>query len=116
MSDKINFAELALLEDELYDVQKAAGQEKELTGLKKLIDRYFIWQEERQLHQVDKKRYLLLSVFLGWMGIHRFYERRWMLGIFYLSLCWTGFPIALAFVDILIAIPKQADENGCISI
>lgn len=42
------------------------------------------WKENRPRHKVDKWIYVLLTVFLGWCGAHRFLEHRRKLGIFYL--------------------------------
>lgn len=97
-------------------MEKQYGIEKPKKFWVCLIDRYFEWRENRQKHQVNRRVYLLLTIFLGWAGIHRFYEKRWILGLFYLALCWSGFPIALAAVDLMIALPMQADESGRIFI
>lgn len=114
--ERLNFADLAILEDELHEAEKNAGQERALTWWQKLGDRYFYWQEHRERHLVKRKTYLILTVLLGWAGIHRFYERRWKMGIVYLALCWTGFPVAMAVVDFLIALPMKADDEGLILI
>lgn len=114
--ERINFAKLALLEDELHDTEKQLGVEEPLKLWQKLGDRYFESRENRQKHSVNRRTYILLTLLLGWAGIHRFYEKRWILGIFYLALCWSGFPIALALVDLMIALPMKADENGYIMI
>lgn len=114
--ERMNFADLAKLEDELHEAEKAVGLEKPLTWWQKLGDWYFHWEACRERHVVKKKIYLILTLLLGWAGIHRFYEKRWKLGMFYLALFWTGFPVALAAVDFLIALPMKADENGKILI
>lgn len=114
--ERMNFSDLAILEDELHEAEKAAGQEKPLTWWQKLGDKYFYWQDHREKHLVNRKVYLILTILLGWAGIHRFYEKRWKLGLFYLALCWTGFPIALAVVDFMIALPMKADDQGLILI
>lgn len=115
-AERVDFAKMALLEDELHEVEAQYGKEEKLKLWQRIGDWYFDWKENRQKHQVNRKKYLLLTVFLGWAGIHRFYEKRWMLGIFYLALSWSGFPIALAMVDFMIALPMKPDENGCIII
>lgn len=115
-SERVDFTKLALLEDELHEVETQYGVEKPLKNWQRLGDWYFQWREERERHQVNRKVYLLLTLFLGWAGIHRFYEKRWILGIFYLALSWSGFPIALAFVDLMIALPMKADGDGRILI
>lgn len=116
VKERVDFAKMALMEDELHEVEEQYGVEKPLKLWQRLGDRYFEWRENRQLHEVNRRNYILLTIFLGWAGIHRFYEKRWMLGIFYLALCWSGFPIALAIVDLMIALPMKADESGCILI
>lgn len=114
--DAVNLADLALAEDELQRVKEEAGIAEEGPWWKRIIDRYYKWKDERPLHLVKKKVYLLLNILLGWCGIHRFYERRWFLGIFYLALCWTGLPAILCVTDFLIALPMKADANGMILI
>ncbi len=114
--ERMNFAELAKLEDELHEAERAAGKEVPLTWWQKLGDRYFYWQDHRERHLVNRRTYLILTLLLGWAGIHRFYEKRWKLGIFYLVVCWTGFSMALAVVDFMIALPMKTDEDGRILI
>lgn len=115
-TERVDFAKMALLEDELHAVEEQYGKEEKLKLWQRIGDWYFDWRENRELHKVKRKVYVLLTVFLGWAGIHRFYEKRWILGLFYLALSWTGFPIALAIVDFMIALPMKEDENGYIMI
>lgn len=112
----MNIADFARLEDELHEAKAAAGQAAPLKLWQRVGDRYFDWQEHRQRHSVNRKTYLWLSILLGWAGIHRFYEKRWKLGLFYLFFFWSGFPAALALVDFCIALPMKADESGSIMI
>lgn len=109
--ERFNFAELALVEDELHELEAQQGLTKE-KWWQKLGDWYFNWKETRPRHQVNRRVYLWLTVLGGWCGLHRFYEHRWYLGAFYLALCWTGFPVALMVVDWMIAFPMKADEEG----
>ena len=62
-----------------------------------------------------QKLFLILLVLLGWMGGHRYYEHRWVLGAIYTAFCWTGIPFAMCVIDAMIVIPKKADENGMIT-
>lgn len=49
----------------------------------------------------------VLAIFLGGLGIHRFYLGQWW-GLFYLLLCWTGIPGLISFVEgIVIAFTDQ---------
>ena len=67
-------------------------------------------------HKVNKLAYVLLTFFLGGIGIHKFYSGHIFLGILYLLFCWTGIPSLIAFIEFIIAICKSADENGEISV
>lgn len=42
---------------------------------------------------------ILLAIFLGIIGAHKFYLRNWKYGVLYLAFCWTGIPILLGFYD-----------------
>lgn len=47
---------------------------------------------------------LLLAIFLGWLGIHKFYEHKWYMGLLYMltgGLCGVGIVI-----DILVLLGK----------
>ena len=46
----------------------------------------------------DKVTAGILAIFLGGLGIHRFYLGDWW-GIFYLLFCWTLIPGIVAFVE-----------------
>jgi TM2 domain-containing membrane protein YozV len=52
----------------------------------------------------------ILALFLGGLGIHKFYLGKTAAGILYLLFCWTLIPAILAFVDFLILI-FMSDNN-----
>ncbi|MGN0983305.1 MAG: NINE protein [Gemmiger sp.] len=107
--------ELADLDFEKQAARAAAGQEEEVYGFWGKIYKLQQAVEKRVPHStVRKKTYLLLLVLLGWMGGHRYYERRWVLGAVYTAFFWTGIPLAMCLIDAMIVIPKKADENGMI--
>ena len=81
-----------------------------------LIGKYHDWKKNRVRHKVNKKKYLLLCLFLGWCGGHRYYEKRYALAAFYTLFFWSVVPFFLCVTDLLIALPMQADENGDILI
>ena len=62
--------------------------------------------------KVSKGLYIALCLFLGGAGIHKFYAGKWIAGLLYLALCWTGIPIVLSLIDLLVAIFNRADERG----
>ena len=60
----------------------------------------------------DWQTTLLLAIFLGWIGGHRFYVRKIGTGFLMLLLCWTGISFLWAIIDIImIAIGKFEDKE-----
>lgn len=104
-------AELAL-----QDAKMEAGIDVENEKGKGLIGKYHDWKKNRTKHKVNKKKYILLCILLGWCGGHRYYEKRYWLAAFYTLFFWTVIPFFLCVTDLLIALPMQADENGDIVI
>lgn len=49
----------------------------------------------------------LLAIFLGGIGIHKFYLGKTMQGILYLVFCWTGVPALIALVEGIIYLCKS---------
>lgn len=47
----------------------------------------------------DKTTAALLALFLGGLGIHRFYLSQTTNGVLYLVFCWTGIPSVIGFID-----------------
>lgn len=52
----------------------------------------------------------LLALFLGWIGIHKFYLGRTVLGIFYLLFCWTFIPAFVAFIEAIIYFSMKEED------
>lgn len=114
--EKKILTELAYAQDELNQLKKEHGLAEEEKGLKKLITKLFELREKRQPVCVSKKTYLLLAVFLGSFGAHRFYTKQYVTAVLYLLLCWTGVALAMTLIDLMIVIPIPKDENGNIVI
>lgn len=59
----------------------------------------------------------LLALFLGGIGVHKFYLGRIGAGIMYLIFCWTGIPAFIAFFDFIILLctndEKFSRKYGC---
>ena len=54
----------------------------------------------------------LFALFLGGIGIHKFYLGRIGWGIVYLLFCWTVIPAVIGFIEgILLLIMSQSDFN-----
>lgn len=64
------------------------------------------------MNEVNKVIYIVLAIFLGGFGIHKFYARKTVIGLLYLVFCWTGIPQILAVVGAIITLFKPADQNG----
>ncbi len=52
----------------------------------------------------------MLALFLGGLGIHRFYLDQGTKGIFYLIFCWTFIPSVIALFDFLSFIFMSEDR------
>lgn len=66
---------------------------------------------------VNRKKYVKLALTCGWLcGSHRFYAGQRLLGGLYLLFFWTGIPMAMTMVDLMIALPKVPDEDGMIEL
>ncbi len=50
----------------------------------------------------NKTSAALLALFMGGIGIHKFYLGRPGMGVLYLLLCWTLIPALVAFVEALV--------------
>lgn len=61
---------------------------------------------------VNKSMYIMLCLFLGGAGIHKFYAGKWVMGLVYLALSWTGISVVLALFDLLGAMFKRTNEHG----
>lgn len=49
---------------------------------------------------LQKSTTLVLALFLGGLGVHRFYLRQYWRGSFYLLFCWTLLPVIIAIFDV----------------
>ena len=65
---------------------------------------------------VSKGTYIALCLFLGGLGIHKFYAGKWFTGLLYVAFCWTWIPVLLALFDLLGAMFKRPDQYGQIRV
>jgi len=100
--------------EELRKQHNIPTPKEEESKLSRAITNHFEKKENRPKVKCNRKTYLLLAVLLGWCGGHRFYSRQWIWGILYLVFFWTGIPLAMTIIDLLIAIPLPVDEEGFI--
>ncbi len=66
--------------------------------------------------RVNKIVYILLALFLGGLGIHKFYAGHVLAGVLYILFSWTGIPLILTIIDIIVAIITPTEYDGCISV
>ena len=52
----------------------------------------------------------VLALFVGGLGIHKFYMRKPLMGIVYILFCWTGIPSLVSFVEGIIYL-LESDER-----
>lgn len=52
----------------------------------------------------------ILGIFLGGIGVHKFYMGKIGMGILYLLFCWTGIPAIVGFIEGIIYLCSN-DEN-----
>ncbi len=97
---------------ELDALKAEHGLLEEEKGLSKLITRFFQRREDRQKVLVSRKKLLWMTFLLGWCGAHRFYTKRYVLGILYAAFCWSGISIAMSIIDMVEYIPIPPDEDG----
>lgn len=114
--EKLTRKDFVMAELALQDAKLEAGLPLEEEAPTGPFGKYHAWKANRPRHRVNKKKYILLCIFLGWMGGHRYYEKRYLLGAAYTLFFWTVVPFFCCVTDLLIAIPMKADENGDILI
>lgn len=122
--EKINAKEVLAAYEELDRVREKypeiAAEVNPRYGKKTLMERLmeFYLAIQKRFHvetKVNRKVYLWLHL-LGIFGVHHFYARHWIKGLLYLSICWSGIGVAMTLIDWMAAFPKQADENGQITV
>ena len=52
----------------------------------------------------------ILAIFLGTLGVHKFYQGKWKAGIAYFLFFWTGIPTILGILDGAKLLTEVADE------
>lgn len=110
--NEVSMGEMLAAQSELSELKKQYGIAEKEGRISRLISSFFERRENREEQCLDRKKYILLAVFTGWMGGHRFYAKQYPVAILYLLFFWTGFPMAMTLIDLLIAIPKPVDAQG----
>jgi len=113
---EVSFEEYLAAKGELEELEQKYGLAPEEGKISKAISTFFDRREAKEKVKVNKKKDLLLCIFLGWAGGHRFYQKQYLLGFLYLAFCWSGYSMAMSIIDLLIIFPMEKDENGDILI
>ena len=104
--------EYMALVQELDELKAQQGEKVPESRVSRAISGFFDHRDNREKRVLSKKKYILLAIFTGWFGGHRFYARQWVTAMIYLLFFWCGFPAAMTIVDLMIVIPMKPNENG----
>jgi TM2 domain-containing membrane protein YozV len=75
-----------------------------------LEDHKIDYQEPARTPEHNKPTAVLLAIFLGGLGAHKFYLGHAAAGILYLIFCWTFIPALLGFIEGLRYLSYSRDE------
>ena len=123
-NNQIDFKDVLAIYDELDELNETNPEAVAAVNKKyakknwfdRLLQFYLDMHEKYHIEvPVNKKTYCWLCL-LGPFGVHHFYAKHWIKGLLYLAFCWSGIPVAMAFIDWMEAFPKKPDENGMIII
>ncbi|MFP4039295.1 MAG: TM2 domain-containing protein [Desulfosudaceae bacterium] len=69
-------------------------------------------RETRDTH-INKIVLMLLTFFLGALGVHKFYLGKYLQGVLYLLFCWTAIPALIALIEfVLYALTSEEEINN----
>lgn len=112
--ERVDASEFIKAEEELHRLKEERGIKEHEGPISRIIAWYYGIKDRHEPVRVPRKRYILITALTGFAGGHLFYTHHYVKAVIYLLLCWTGFPLAMALIDILIAVPMAPDEDGCI--
>ena len=110
--------DMFLAQMELEETKRKYGVEddpREEGPISRVISGIFKLRDRREKQLVSKKKYMRLML-LGMFGAHRFYAKQYITAVLYLATSWLGISLAMTFIDVLVVIPMEPDENGNILI
>lgn len=70
-----------------------------------------IFLSQYNANKKDSTAAILLTLFLGGVGAHRFYMGDTALGVIYLLFCWTLIPALIAFVEVFLISGRVRNHN-----
>lgn len=93
--------------------ENEAQQEEEVYGFWGKVYHFYNWYHNKSHgFRFKKKTYLWLLFLTGWLGGHRWYQGRRILGAIETAFFWTGIPFILCAIDFMEVVPLKPDENG----
>ncbi len=113
---EVKLQDMLELENELHNLKEEYGYTEKPALWVRIGDK--IVNKMGEPRAVNWKIYLLLALTLGWIcGAHRFYSGHKLSAVLYLVFCWTGIPLAITILDIILLICNCVpDENGLIHV
>lgn len=67
-------------------------------------------QQKYVIRRKDKTAAIVLCLFLGGIGIHKFYLDRPGLGVIYFLFAWTLIPAFLAFLEVFVLLSTSQEK------
>ena len=74
-----------------------------------LADVIFWLQYSIDIAMKNKTTAAMLALFLGGLGMHRFYLGKWVTGLLYLIFCWTFAPAIFSFFEAIFLFMKSEE-------
>ncbi|MDO5152040.1 MAG: TM2 domain-containing protein [Eubacteriales bacterium] len=109
---RVSMDEYMAAKSELDELRRQHGIAPKEGRLSRIVSNFFERRDAREKIPVNRKKFMLLALFTGWVGGHRFYAHHYKVAVLYLLLCWTGFSVAMTIIDFVQFIPYPVDENG----
>lgn len=82
------------------------------TAKEKNIDRQKYNYDDTPINKVfDIRVYACLALFLGGLGVHKFYKKDYKKGLIYLLFCWTLIPFIVSIIEGISLIIKYQKER-----
>lgn len=63
----------------------------------------------------SKVVFVLLAIFFGGLGVHRFYLGNIGLGLLMLAFCWTGIPLFVALIEAIVIGLRNNDPRFAVA-
>jgi hypothetical protein len=109
--EKVDINEFIAAEEELSNLKKELGIKQKTHIWKKILNLIVDHKEKRLPVRISKKKYCLLALFGGIFGIHQFAVKKYITGVIYLLVSFTGLSFAMSILDIWYAAFLKGDED-----